>query len=235
MLSVNFVIAQLLGLASALILCSSYIVKNKKTFLLLGIFGDIVYGLSFVFVNSLGTGIITLLSCLQSTSFYFFEKKNKVMPKLIAGIFAISFVVIGAKTASTYWDIIPIVIYVWYTFVLYVKDVEKIRKLYFIPNAILIAYDIVVTAYASAFEDGFEATFLAILIVKDYVKSSRLKINLRKCATLKFNSKTTLFWGVYYNLQSTKLSFETSDNHNSRYGSYKFQRTLQFEYPIPPS
>lgn len=235
MLSVNFIIAQILGFTSALILCSSYIVKNKKSFLLLGIFGDVVYGLSFVFVNSLGTGIIALLSCLQSTAFYFFEKKNKVMPKWIAGIFAVSFVWIGVKTVSTYWDIIPIVIYVWYTFALYIKDIEKIRIMYFIPNVILVAYDIVVTAYASALEDGFEATFLAVLIVTDYAKSSKLKINLKKSATLKSNSKSTLFWGVRDDLQSTKSAFETSDNHNGKYGIYLVPNIFKIEYPIPPS
>ena len=107
--------------------------------------------------------------------------------------------------------------------------------MFFIPNVILVAYDIVVTAYASAFEDGFEATFLAVLIVTDYAKSSKLKINLRKSATLKSNSKSTLFWGVKDNLQSTKSAFETSDNHNGKYGMHLVPRFLKIEYPIPPS
>ena len=73
MSSGNFIIAQILGLTATLILCLSYTVKNKKTFLLLSFFGETVYGLSFIFVNSLGTGLIALLSCLQSICFYFYD------------------------------------------------------------------------------------------------------------------------------------------------------------------
>ena len=76
MLSVNFIMSQIMGLLATLILCSSYVVKNKEKFLFLGIVGDLVYGLSFVFVNSIGTGIITILSCIQFFDFYQLKTLN---------------------------------------------------------------------------------------------------------------------------------------------------------------
>ena len=201
-----------MGLIATLILCSSYIVKSKKDFLFLGILGDLVYGLSFIFVNSIGTGIITILSCIQFSSFYFCERKNIKLPKFVAGVFACLFVIVGIVNMQSVWDILPIIIYVYYTFTLYIKDIEKIKILYIIPNAVLVAYDIVVTAYASAFEDGFEATFLAIILVTDYAKS-RKKLSTKKIATLKQNSKIYPQKKVN-NLQSDRYFFETSDNNN---------------------
>ena len=221
MLSVNFIMSQVMGLLATLILCSSYIVKNKEKFLFLGIVGDLVYGLSFVFVNSIGTGIITILSCIQSTSFYYCEKHNKKMPVFVAGIFISLFLIAGILNMDSLWDIVPIVVCVYYTFALYAKDLKKIRMLYIIPNAILIAYDIVVTAYASAFEDGFEATFLAIILVTDYAKN-RKKISVRKIATLKQNSRIYQ-QKITLGLQSNRYVFETSDNNN-----YQKQYTRPF-------
>ena len=234
MLSVNFVMSQIMGFLATLILCSSYIVKNKEKFLFLGIVGDLVYGLSFIFVNSIGTGIITILSCIQFTSFYFCERKNIKLPKFIAGIFACLFVVIGLLNMDSLWDIIPIVIYVYYTFTLYVKDLEKIKILYVIPNAVLVAYDIVVTAYASAFEDGFEATFLAIILVTDYAKN-RKKFSIKKIATLKQNSKIYQQKKVY-DLQSDRYVFETSDNNNfyKQQISSPFVEIIRLDYLKPP-
>lgn len=217
MISVNFIIAQILGFVATLALCSSYLAKSKKGYLLFSILGDIVYGLSFVFVDALGTGIITILSCLQSIAFYLFERKGKVMPKWIAAMFAATFIVVGTVTATSVLDIIPIATYVWFTFTLYAKNMDKLKLLSVLPNAILVVYDIAVTAYASAFEDGFEATFLAVIIVTDYAKSLKIKKDSRNCATLKSNSKPNWILGAYKSLQSAKLDFETSDECNDSY------------------
>lgn len=236
MLSGNFIIAQILGFVATLLLCLSYIVKKKEKFLLLGVIGDLVYGLSFVFVNSLGTGIITMLSCLQSFAFYLFEKKNHEMPKWLAAIFAITFVVVGAMTATSYWDIVPIMVYVWYTFALYVKDIAKIRIMYVIPNMLLVAYDIVVTAYASAFEDGFEATFLTTIIVANYIKSRKVQRATKKCATLKLNTKSNWNLGAK-GLQSAIFDLVTSDNRKlcEKQHIEVLKLVSEVEYPIPPS
>ena len=217
MSSGNFIIAQILGLTATLILCLSYTVKNKKTFLLLSFFGETVYGLSFIFVNSLGTGLIALLSCLQSICFYFYDKKGIVMPKLIALIFATSFVLVGVSLMQTLWDLIPVILYVWFTFSLYQTEVKSIRIMYVIPNTILAVYDIVVMAYASAFEDGFEALFLLSVILIDLVKTQKIKNNKLKRATLtKQNSISKKFMGVKFNLRSAIFETETSDNQVSR-------------------
>ena len=170
MLSTNFITAQILGIISSFFLCISYIVKNKKHFLLFSILGDIIYATSFLFVNSVGTAIITFLSCLQTLCFYYFEIKNEKLPIWIAFLFILCFIVVGVVNLNTIWDVLPIVVYIYYTFTLYNKDLNKLKLMFIIANIILVIYDVLVTAYTNALEDFFEATFLIIILTTDYLK-----------------------------------------------------------------
>ena len=195
MSNVYFIFAQIFGGIATLILCLSYVVKSKKGFLLLGIFGDIAYGMSFLFVGSWSAGVIALLSCLQFFFVYFFEKKNKTMPKIIAFLFIVIFIGVGSLTWNSAWDIIPLASYIWYTLTLYIKDVKSIRLMYILPNILLVVYDIMVMAYASAFEDGIEALFLGIMIILDFIKVtlSKRKVIANLKAQIVNKSKGTIF------------------------------------------
>ncbi len=215
---VSFIIAQILGLTATVVLCLSYTVKDKKKFLILGFFGDIVYGLTFIFVNSWGAGVITLLSCLQSLCFYLYDKKHKKMPKTIAFIFVVAFIVAGVCDFSSYWDLIPIFSYSWFTIALYFDDVEAIRLIYIVPNMLQIVYDLVVMAYANAIEDGLETAFLIAVTILAYVKSRKtIKKPAFKFATLKkFKRLMSRIIGVEdFDLQSATHKVKTSDNHET--------------------
>ena len=214
-MSVSFIIAQILGLTSAAILCISYLVKDKKKFLLIGFLGDVVYGLTFIFVDSLGAGLITLLSCVQFLVFYAFEKKGKKMPKSIAFLFVLSFVGAGALDFANAWDLIPIITYAWYTVALYKEDVKKIRFMYLLANALLVVYDIMVMAYANAVEDGLETICLIVVIALEFSK----KRNTAKDTEINYATLTKIsrrfgkIKGVN-DFQSFSKQVETSDNHD---------------------
>lgn len=173
MINVNFILAQVLGVVTTLIMCLCYTVKSKKTFLLLGFTGDIIYGTTFLFVGSLSAGIIALISCVQGLFLYFLSKKNKRPPKIIALVFITAFIIVGIKTMESYWDIIPMFNYSLFTFALYLDNVKAIKFMYIIPNALQTIYDFIVMAYASALEDGFEAIYLAVVMVVSYIKAKK--------------------------------------------------------------
>lgn len=234
--SASFYIAQLLGIVAGIMLCSSYLAKSKKKFLVLSIIGDIVYGLSYVFVNSLGTGIITILSCSQSFVSYLFERKEKRMPVWICVLYSFAFIAIGILTMESYWDIIPVVVYVWYCFALYVEDINTIRLMYFVPLVMLSIYDITVKAYATALEDGFEATFLAVVLIINFIKSHKLRYEIKRRATLN-KTYSSLSWLIRDEiLQSTTNQGETSDNFMSSdmLTVLDSRSILRKQNPIPP-
>lgn len=208
------ILALICGVMATFILCLSYLVKNKKTFLFFSLLGDIVYGLTFVFVNSWGAGIITLLSCLQYVFVLFFERKQKQLPKSIAFMFIICFIVAGLCDFVSLWDIIPIVTYIWFTIALYYEDVNKIKVMYLIANISLAIYDIMVGAYANAFEDAMESFFLLVIIIRNVSCIQRKHRGKSVTATLK-NLFNEVIGVNYFDLQSDIKKVETSEIHNN--------------------
>ncbi len=182
----------------------------------MGFIGDVVYGLTFVFVNSWGAGIITLLSCVQNIVVLLCENHNKQMPKAIAGVFILSFVIVGLSDFSSGWDIIPIATYAWFTIALYLKDISKIKLMYLLANISLATYDVMVGAYANAFEDGIEAVFLMSMVITDAIKSGKI-YNGKPYVTATLKMRR-LFNGVigvkHFDLQSAIKKVLTSDTHN---------------------
>ena len=202
--------SQVLGLIATLMLLISYLVKSKKAFLILGFIGDVAYGLTFIFVNSLGAGLITLLSCVQNLTFYIFEKKGLEPPRFVGFIFIALFLVFGIVNYNVIYDIIPMLCYTYFTIALYCKKVESIKAMYILPNALLAFYDIMVMAYANAFEDGIETAFLIVSTVSQMIKSKQSN-GSKKTATL----KTTLMHECIgdYTFQSSVQRNTTGDNH----------------------
>ncbi len=210
----NFVFIQLFGMTATLFLCLSYLAKNKKTFLIFCLIGDIIYGLTFIFVNSWGAGIIALLSCGQYIFVLYYDKKQKRLPIKISFAFVLFYIITGFVNFVNIWDIIPVVTYVWFTITLYKNNIKEIRVMCLSANILLIVYDIMVMAYSNAINDTIESMLLFSIIFIDFIKNKNLN-GKTISATL---SKNFLLYGVRkynnFSLQSTIAKVKTSDNHN---------------------
>ena len=233
MISVNFIIAQVLGIVATLIMCVSYSAKNKKSFLFIGLLGDIVYGITFFFVGSLSAGLIALVSCVQVLFIHHYDKKDKKTPRIIALAFILSFILLGLFTMQSYWDIIPILTYIWFTIVLDKKDVNSIKYLYILPNLVLTIYDFVVMAYASALEDGFEAIYLISVLVIDFIKTRKQQTISIKSATQK-ESFSNFIMAKGFNRHRCQSNIIKSDSaFNSKFIK-AYMRTISVKELYPP-
>ena len=237
MLSANFIIAQLLGFMALLVYCLSYVVKSRTKFLLFATVAEMLYALPFLFLGSIGMGIISIVSCIQNLCLFLYEKKGGKMPTWQIWTFVSAFTLIGLFTAETVWDILPTISNVVLTFVFNMKDMKKFRLYHFIPSLLLLANDILVKAYANAIEDGFEATFLAVMIALDCVRSHGFKSKIKSATLNKFHSRILWQMGVKFNLQSNKEELETGDNQVLFANKEAFipMVFLKRETPIPPS
>lgn len=237
MFSANFIIAQFLGFLALAVYCCSYAVKSRTKFFLLATVAEMLYALPFIFLGSIGTGIIFIVSCVQNLCFYLHDKNNEKMPKWECLTFILAFVLIGGFSAETVWDILPMIVNVVSTFAYNVSDMKKLRLLSFIPSLLSLANDILVKAYANAIEDGFEATFLAVMIALDCVKSHGFKTKIKSATLNKIHSRILWQMGVKFNLQSNKEELETGDNQVlfALKETFVPKVFLKRETPIPPS
>lgn len=212
MSTVSEVLAQVFGLTATLMLCLSYTVKTKKTFLFFSLVGEVAYGLTFVFVNSIGAGLIVFLSCVQSLVYYLYEAKSKQAPKTLGFLFVAGFIILGSINFNSVFDIIPILTYSWCTFALYKKNLDSIKVMYLLPNMLLVIYDIMVMAYANALEDGIESIIILLSLV-DFKKIFVKIQSHKKVATLINKNGASLRFENLKNIQSTAKMLSTSDNH----------------------
>lgn len=159
------------------------------------------------------------------------------MPTWQVWTYVSAFTLIGLFTTETIWDILPTISNVVLTFVFNMKDMKKLRLYHFIPSLLLFANDILVKAYANAIEDGFEATFLAVMIALDCVRSHGFKTKIKSATRNKFHSRILWQMGVKFNLQSNKEELETGDNQELFANKEAFVPMvfLKRETPIPPS
>ena len=212
MSTVSELLAQVFGLTATLMLCLSYTVKTKKTFLFFSLVGEVAYGLTFVFVNSIGAGLIVFLSCVQSLVYYLYEAKSKQAPKTLGFLFVAGFIIFGSINFNTVFDIIPILTYSWCTIALYKKNLDSIKVMYLLPNILLVIYDIMVMAYANALEDGIESIIILLSLI-DFKKIFVKIQSHKKVATLINKIGAGLRFENLINIQSTAKMLSTSDNH----------------------
>lgn len=169
-----------------------------------------MYGLTFIFAGSWSAGIISLLSCLQYVVFFLFEKKYGHTPKWVGVIFIGLFMTAGALTMEVIYDIIPMLTYSWFTVTLFLNSTKKIRKFTIVPDLSLVLYDIMVKAYANAFQDGIEAVFLICSETAEICKSKFMF--MRATLPKKFLCENI---GVeFFNLQSVTQENSISEIHN---------------------
>ena len=161
----NFLLSQICGLI-ALILCIwSYFVDNKIKFLIISIFINIFYAFSFLFVDEIAGGILTLAAILRCVYLIFDFKYNIKHSSLYLSLFIVLYIIITIIFWKSWLDLIPLTTCTIYTIAYAIKDMQKMRYVLLIPSVMLIIYCIVVGAYTSSLLDVFGIITLVIAII----------------------------------------------------------------------
>lgn len=172
-----YILSQAFGIIALIIVCIGYFVKKKSTFLMFQIFADIFYSASFLFINVLGAGVITIISTIRCVVFYFIDKKN---PKLSL-YFVPMFFALYIATAIIFWtswiDIVPIVTAMLFTIAYVVKSLNLTRYLVLLPNFALMVFGIINANYATAILDFIEFSVVIISIITCHIRDKKSKNN----------------------------------------------------------
>ncbi len=171
----NFIISQIVGIIALLLVCVSYFFKSKKFFLIFQIIANLFYGLSYIFVNIYGAGIITLISILRCLYLYFSEKYNFKQAIYFLPIFVVSYIIVGVIYLNSLLDIIPIITATIFTFSFYIKDMQIMRYTCLVPQVMLIIYAFLCKTYANALLNLIESLVIVVSIIKFYIENKQKK------------------------------------------------------------
>ena len=171
----EFIISQILGVVSCILLCISYFYRKKAAFLLYQLASDLFCGLSFICLRVLSAGIITLISILKCIYLYFCEKTNFKYKYYFLSIFMVAYVVVVWLTWQSPLDIIPLITVTLFTFSFCIKDMQVMRYVILLPSVILFVYCILCGTYTNALLETIEISSIIIAIIKFNRENKKLK------------------------------------------------------------
>ncbi len=174
----EFILAQVFGGIALVIVCVSYFLKSKGSFLVSQIISDVFYSLAFFVVGEFVGGSIVCVSILRCIYIYFAENKNfKYMHHLLP-IFIAAYVVLTAVFWENAFDLMPLFSSILFTIGYVMKNLQAMRCLLIVPNVVLVVYNILSTTYVSAALDFVEVVVIICAILKFYFEEKKQKKNL---------------------------------------------------------
>lgn len=171
----NFWLAQAVGAVGSILTIISYFVGSKKTFLLFQVVPYIFYALAFLVDGIYVAGINSIIVTVVIVLFYIFEMKNRSIHWLYPVIFSIACILVGVFFMKTYFDIVVIITPILYIFGVWLKDVDNVKLALLLPNATLVAYDIVLGAFTNSITDFVETGVASISAILILIKRAKLK------------------------------------------------------------
>lgn len=171
----EFILAQIFGGIALLLVVVSYFWKDKKVFLMLQVIANIFYGLSFVFSSALVFGINSFISIVRVIVLYVYEKKNISPPICLVIPFVLSYLTVGIIFYQQPIDIIGIFTPMLFTIAMWMKNMQLVRYLMLLPNALLVLSALLYTAYTTALLDAIEIIAIIVSIITFHLKKYSMK------------------------------------------------------------
>lgn len=170
----NFWLAQAVGAVGAILTIISYFVGSKKHFYCFKLchiyFMHLHFGRWYIcrrnkFYNCHGCNCIIL---------YFWNEKSKYSLAISSYILYCLYTCWGLFM-KTYFDIVVIITPILYIFGVWLKDVDNVKLALLLPNATLVAYDIVLGAFTNSITDFVETGVASISAILILIKRAKLK------------------------------------------------------------
>lgn len=169
----TFLLAQIFGIIALILVAISYFINKKSTFLIFQVIADFFYALAYLVVDAWSAGVITLISLVRCIYLYIADKKNFKNNVPFLMIFVALFAVTTIFFWKTSFDFIPLITSTLFTFGYEIKNMQVMRYVLLIPNALLVIYNILITTYASAVLDFMEIVAILAAIIKFYLNNKK--------------------------------------------------------------
>ncbi|MBP3619636.1 MAG: YgjV family protein [Clostridia bacterium] len=171
----EFILAQVFGGIALVIVCVGYFLKTKGTFMITQVVGNLFYACAFFVVGSyVGAGLvgISIFRCLY---IYFAEKFNFKFKLHLLPIFIVMYIAMTVLFWEGALDLLALSSSILFTIGYIIKDMQVMRYVLIIPNALLVIYNVLATTYVSAVLDFIEIMVIVAAIVKFYYERRKNK------------------------------------------------------------
>ena len=140
--------------------------KKMKTILTLNFLGNLLVGISYLFVSGYSGAAICFTACVQVLINYSFDAKQKKLPIWLVTIHAVIFLAVNVITFAFWYDIIALAAAMLFVLSVAQSNAKYYRVLYVTNSFLWIFYDFLAGAYGNLLTHIvlFIATMVAIYI-----------------------------------------------------------------------
>ena len=144
----NYSLSQIAGMVTLLMMATSYLVKNKSSYLLFQTIGLGFMFLSYLFGAEYFAMIALTVSLSRTVVFLIYEKKDKRAPVSLAFLFGfltvlayltVNFVILKTTRPT---DILYLTAQVMYAFIFRIRSIKTVRYTIIVPHMLAILYNL---------------------------------------------------------------------------------------------
>ena len=110
--------------------------KKMKTILMFNFAGNFLVGLSYLLVSGYSGAAICSVACVQVAVNYFYDIKNKKLPKTLIAIYAIAFLAVNLVTFKAWYDVLSLIAAMLFVLSVAQNEAKYYRILYFLNSVI---------------------------------------------------------------------------------------------------
>lgn len=148
-----FIVAQVMGVLGAITNIVSMQFKKTKQILCCFILANVFFSISYLLLGGYVAAIIGTIAAIQTVINYFFQKKDKEIPKWLITIYFIVSFACGLITYKTVIDILPILGGLTYIWAIIQKEEKYIRRITLLNSSLWLVYNVFILAYSTVVSD----------------------------------------------------------------------------------
>jgi len=162
----DFILAQVFGGIALILVSIGYFLKSKFKFLIIQVIANFFYASAFFVVGAYTGALIVTISIFRCLYIFFAEKHSFKYLYHFLSIFIALYIISTILLWSTPLDLMPLFTSIMFTIGYTIKNLQVMRYMLILPNAILVIYNILSTTYVSAILDALEVVVIIVAIIK---------------------------------------------------------------------
>ena len=155
----------------------TYLLKTKKSVLIVGLIGVVLNTISFVLLGAYTGAVVNVVAIIRSIWFFFEEKKGKRTWISLTVVLTL----IGVATIFTYQniiDLLPLVAGLTYAFACWQKNIPLYRWLGILTSSIYIVYDICFNSIFGIVSESIAIICALVGLIIGWIKKHNTSENL---------------------------------------------------------
>lgn len=137
----EYIMSQIFVVIGMACLGATYLVKNKKTILIIALVSAFGYTMQYVFLHKYAGAAVNVIGMIRCIWFFFNDKKNKKNDYISISVISALIIIMGVVTFDGWESLLPSLAAILFTYSLWQSNVKVYRYIALVNSALWITYN----------------------------------------------------------------------------------------------